>query len=106
MAVVVLPDAQEDLLCLQDFMLQKWGEALWLQAEDEIFEKMMAIDAGRFNGAPLKELVPIGIFDFKNVLTSHHRIVYKQFNADTYIYLVANQKQDFQTLLMKRLFSR
>jgi plasmid stabilization system protein ParE len=105
-AVVLLPDAQDDLFALQDYMLQKWGEALWQKAEDEIFDKLTAIDAGHFNGAPLQELVPIGIFDYKNALTSHHRLVYKQANANTYVYLVAGQKQDFQTLLMKRLFSR
>ena len=97
---------QADLLSLQDYMLQKWGEALWLKAQDEIFEKMMAIDAVRFKGVPVKDLASIGISDYKNAQSSHHRIVYKQVNADTYIYLVANQKQDFQSLLTQRLFSR
>lgn len=36
MAVIILPDAQADLLSLQDYMLYKWGEAAWLKAEDEI----------------------------------------------------------------------
>jgi hypothetical protein len=67
---------------------------------------MAEIDAGHFNGAPLNELAPIGIFDYKNALTSQYRIVYKQINGDTYVYLVAGQKQDLQTLLIKRLFSR
>jgi plasmid stabilization system protein ParE len=105
-AVVVLPDAQEDLLSLQDYMLAKWGEVLWLKAEDEIFDKLIAIDTGRFSGTPVKELASVGIFDYETVLTSHHRIVYKKVDASTYVYLVAGQQQDFQTLLLKRLFSR
>jgi hypothetical protein len=105
-AVIVLPDAQDDLVSLQDYMLQKWGEALWLEADAEIFEKMTEVDVGHFSGTPAKELAPIGVFDYKNVLTSHHRIVYKQVNAHTSVYLVAAQKQDFQTLLLRRLFSR
>ncbi|MDB5989935.1 MAG: plasmid stabilization system protein [Herbaspirillum sp.] len=37
MAVIILPDAQEDLLSLQEYMLDKRGEIEWLKAEDEIF---------------------------------------------------------------------
>ena len=33
MAVVILPDAQEDLLTLQEYMLDKWGEAEWLKVD-------------------------------------------------------------------------
>ena len=40
MAVVILPDAQDDLLSLQEYMLDKWGEIEWLKAEDEIFKSL------------------------------------------------------------------
>ena len=40
MAVVILPDAQDDLLSLQEYMLDKWGEFEWLKAEDEIFKSL------------------------------------------------------------------
>ena len=45
MAVIILPDAQADLLSLQDYMLDKWGEVAWLKAEDEIFEKLEKLDS-------------------------------------------------------------
>jgi hypothetical protein len=37
MANIFLPDAQEDLLSLQEYMLDKWSEADWLNAEVQIF---------------------------------------------------------------------
>jgi quercetin dioxygenase-like cupin family protein len=43
MAIIILPDAQEDLLSLQDYMLDKWGESAWVIAEDEFFEKLRLI---------------------------------------------------------------
>ena len=49
MAVIILPDAQEDLLSLQEYMLGKWSEADWLKAEGEIFEKLALVDTGVFN---------------------------------------------------------
>jgi len=35
MAVIILPDAQEDLLSHQEYMLEKWGKVEWLKAEAE-----------------------------------------------------------------------
>jgi hypothetical protein len=34
MAIVVLPDAQDDLLSLQAYMLERWSLSDWLAAED------------------------------------------------------------------------
>ena len=49
MAVIILPDAQDDLFSPQEYMLDKWSEAGWLKAEDEIFEKLVLVDTGFFN---------------------------------------------------------
>ena len=103
MAVIVLPDAQEDLLWLQEYMLYKWSEADWLHAEDEIFDKLALVDSGFLTGAPVQELASVGIFEYQNVLTSHHKLVYRRIDGDTYVYVVAGHRQDYPTLLMKRL---
>lgn len=103
MAVVILPDAQDDLLALQEYMLDKWSEADWLNAEAEIFDKLEKIDAGLFNGTSVQELVSVGIVDYQNVYTSHHKLVYRRIANTTYVYLVASHRQDFPTLLVKRL---
>lgn len=106
MAVVILPDAQADLLSLQDYMLDKWGEVVWMQAEDEIFEKLEKVDSGIFNGTPVQELASVGIFDYQHVYTSHHKLVYRRISNDTYVYLIAGHRQDYPTILVKRLLSR
>ncbi|WP_211460824.1 type II toxin-antitoxin system RelE/ParE family toxin [Collimonas silvisoli] len=106
MAVIILPDAQEDLLSLQEYMLDKWGEAEWLKAEDEIFEKLGKVDAESFPGTAVKELASVGIFDYQNVFTSHHKLIYRRIDGDTYVYVVAGHRQDFPTLLMKRLLKK
>jgi plasmid stabilization system protein ParE len=103
MAVMILPGAQDDLLSLQEYMLDKWGEASWLKAEDEIFDKLAKVDSGVFNGTPVQALASVGIFDYQNVYTSHHKLVYRRVDNDTYVYLVAGHQQDFPTLLTKRL---
>lgn len=103
MAVIILPDAQDDLLSLQEYMLDKWSEESWLKAEDEIFDKLAKVDSCLFNGTPVQALASVGILDYQNVYTSHHKLVYRRVANDTYLYLVAGHRQDFPTLLIKRL---
>ena len=103
MAVIILPDAQEDLISLQEYMLNKRSEADWFKAEDEIFDKLVLVETGFLTGAPVQELASVGIFEYQNVFTSHHKLVYRRINADVYVYAIAAQRQDFSTLLMKRL---
>ena len=103
MAIVILPDAQDDLLSLQDYMLDKWSEADWLHAEDELFEKLALVESGFLTGAPVQELASVGIFDYQHVFTSHHKLVYRRIDGSVYVYAVAGHRQDFPTLLMKRL---
>jgi toxin ParE1/3/4 len=103
MAVIILPDALDDLLWLQEYMLDKWSVADWLNAENEIFDKLAKVDTNHFNGTPVPALIAVGISDYQNVYTSHHKLVYRRIANDVYVYLVASHRQDFPTLLMKRL---
>ena len=103
MAIIILPDAQEDLLLLQEYMLDKWSETDWLNAENEIFEKLALVDSGLLTGAPVQELASVGIFEYQNVFTSHHKLVYRRIHGDVYVYALAGHRQDYPTLLMKRL---
>ena len=103
MAIIILADAQEDLLALQEYMLDKWSETDWLNAENEIFEKLALVDTGLLTGASVQELAAVGIFEYQNVFTSHHKLVYRRIDDDVYVYAVAGHRQDYPTLLMKRL---
>jgi toxin ParE1/3/4 len=103
MAIIILPDAQDDLLSLQEYMLSKWSETDWLNAENEIFEKLALVDTGLLTGAPVQELASVGIFEYQNVFTSHHKLVYRRIDRDVYVYVIASHRQDFPTLLIRRL---
>ena len=106
MAVIILPDAQADLLSLQDYMLDKWGEVAWLKAEDEIFEKLEKVDSGIFNGTPVQELASVGILDYLHVYTSNHKLLYRRIGNGNFVYLIAGHRKYYTTILAKRLLSR
>ncbi len=106
MAIVILPDAQADLRDLQDYMLERWTLELWLAAKEDIFEQLAKVDSGFITGPVVPLLASVGITDYRTVLSSHHRILYRRIDGDTVVYGVAGQVQDFQTLLLRRLFRR
>lgn len=106
MAIVILPDAQADLLDLQDYMLERWTPELWAAAEDDIFAQLAEVDSGFITGPVVPLLANVGMTDYRTILSSHHRILYRQMEGHTYVYAVAGQTQDFQTLLLRRLFRR
>lgn len=106
MSIVILPDARDDLLSLQSYMLERWNEPLWLKAEDEICQKLAELDRGFLSGTVVQAFADIGIFDYKTTVTSHHRILHRKIDDTLYIYAIAGHQQDFQTLLMRRLFNQ
>lgn len=106
MAIVILPDAQANLLDLQDYMLERWTPELWLVAEDDIYAQLAQVDSGFITGPVVPLLASVGMTDYRTILSSHHRILYRQIDGDTFLYAVAGQMQDFQTLLLRRLFRR
>lgn len=103
MAIVILPDAQDDLLSLQDYMLGKWSEKDWLKAEKEIFEKLELADTGFLTGTAIQELAVVGSFEYQNIFTSHHKLVYRRIEGDTYVFAAAGHRQHYSMLLMRRL---
>ncbi len=103
MAIVILPDAQDDLLTLQYYMLDKWSQADWIIAENEIFEKLALVETGLLTGPAVQELASVGIFEYQNVFTSHHKLVYRRISGDVYVYAIAGHRQDYPTLLVRRL---
>ncbi len=87
-------------------MLDKWGEVEWLKAEDEIFEKLAKIDSGIYTGTSVKVLTTVGIFEYQNAFTSLHKLVYRRADGDIFVYVIAGHRQDFPTLLMRRLLKK
>jgi hypothetical protein len=46
------------------------------------------------------------MFEYRHVFTSHHKLVYRRVDGDTFVYAIAGHRQDFPTLLMQRLLRR
>ena len=50
MVVISLPDAQGDMLPLQEYMLDQLGAIVWFKTEDEIFETLQTVSQIKVSG--------------------------------------------------------
>jgi len=100
--ITILPQAQKDLFKTKAYVLKNWGETMWLQAEDEIFSAFARAQASPLYGQVVPELGLVNILNYRQILISHHKIVYETDNGDLFIHIVAGFKQDFQALLKQR----
>jgi len=61
MAILILPDAQEDVKALRRYMVKKWNLPMWVDAKREMFARFEAIQSGKLNDFQIPELASLGI---------------------------------------------
>ena len=77
------------------------AEALLGRLEEMIASLSAHPDRGSFQ----KELSALGIREYRQVFYKPYRIIYSLSGKRVYIYLIADGRRDFQTLLARRLLS-
>ena len=55
-------------------------------------------------GSYPRELLALGIREYRQKVFKSYRIIYRVIEKRVYIYLIADGRRDFQTLLARRLF--
>ena len=54
-------------------------------------------------GAYPKELLALGILEYREILFKPYRIIYRIMDKNVYVLLIADGRRDMQTLLQRRL---
>ncbi len=101
--VFLTNDAANDLDELYDYIVQHDSP----QKADYVLKQ---IEAAFFRlsefperGAHPKELLTIGIREYREVFFKPYRIIYRIMDKNVYVLLVADGRRDMQTLLERRL---
>ena len=96
------PDALADLADIYDWIAVNDGAGRAAHVQDRI---LAAIAAHPERGAYPRELIALGVRDFRQTYFKPYRIVYKVESTSVDIYLVADARRDMQTLLARRLLA-
>jgi toxin ParE1/3/4 len=70
---------------------------------DEIEKKFVSLSELPERGVYPKELIALGIRDYREIFFKPYRIIYRIVKANVYVYLIADGRRDMQTLLQRRL---
>lgn len=99
------PDALADLADIYDWIAASDGAARAARVQDRILATIAVLAQYPERGPYPKELIALGVRDFRQTYFKPYRIVYKVEASHVDIYLVADGRRDMQTLLARRLLA-
>ena len=70
---------------------------------DRIEKKFLTLSEQPGRSGFVKELLDLGIRDFREIFFKPYRIIYRIDSDKVYVYLIADGRRDMQTLLQRRI---
>ena len=101
--VQVTEGAERDLAEIVAFLAEREGLALAEQILEGILGAAAELAHFPERGSHPKELQALGIRDFRQVFFQPYRLIYRMAGRQVFLYLVADGRRDFQSLLERRL---
>ena len=97
------PDALADLEEIHDWIALHDSPARAAHVEDQILAAVAALARHPRRGAHPRELLALGIREYRETFFKPYRIVYTVEGKRVDVYLIADGRRDMQTLLSRRL---
>jgi len=104
MQVVFLNSAEHDIKELKSYVVKKFGKPAWTTGYQEIKSVISNVADGTITGQIPYELLDLNANKYRQVLTTMNKVIYEIIDDTVYIHIVCDQRRDFATLLMQRLF--
>jgi toxin ParE1/3/4 len=102
-SVLLTDDAARDLEELYEFISQhdtpRRAQAV-LSKIEKAFERL---SESPDRGSRPKELIALGIQEYRQVFFKPYRIIYRTIDTNVYVLLIADGRRDMQSLLERRL---
>ena len=100
---ILTEDAERDLSDIFDYVAHNDSLAAANHVLDRIEKVIDALSSLPERGSFPKELIALGIRDYRQVFFGPYRLIYRVIEARVYIYLIVDGRRDMQTLLARRL---
>jgi toxin ParE1/3/4 len=102
-AVILSPNAASDLIDIHDYISRNDAPAKADHVIDKIEEVVQGLALFPERGAITKELLEMGIRNYRETYFKPYRVIYEVSVKQVFIHLVADGRREMQTLLQKRL---
>lgn len=101
--VLLTEGAEQDLESIYDYIAEFDCKANADYVLDRLLEIVESVSAFPERGAYPKELVALGIRDYRQAAFKPYRVIYRVMGRKVYIYVIADGRRDLQSLLARRL---
>ena len=101
--VLLTHDAARDLDELYDYIARHDTPGKADHVLEQIDKAFLSLSESPERGAYPKELLALGIREYREVFFKPYRIIYRVMDNNVYILLIVDGRRDMQTLLQRRL---
>ena len=101
--VFLTEDAERDLEGIFDYIAENDSITRANYVLDRIEKSIVSLATYPERGSIPKELLELGIRDYRQVFFKPYRLIYRTLDKRVYIYLIADGRRDMQSLLSRRL---
>jgi toxin ParE1/3/4 len=100
---VLTEEAERDLSEIFDYIAAHDSSGAANHVLDRVEKVIDDLSSFPERGSIPKELIALGIRDYRQVFFGPYRLIYRVIEARVYIYLIVDGRRDMQTLLARRL---
>ena len=101
--VLLTEGAEQDLESIYDYIAEFDCKANADHVLDRLLEWVESLSTFPERGAYPKELIALGIRDYRQTDFKPYRVIYRVIAQKVYIYVIADGRRDMQSLLARRL---
>lgn len=101
--VLLTQGAERDLEAIYDYIAENDTRASADHVLDKLMQAAETLAAYPERGSHPKELLALGIREYRQVHFKPYRIIYRVSGKQVIVYIIADGRRDMQTLLMRRM---
>lgn len=101
--VLLTQGAEQDLESIYDYIAEFDCKANADYVLDELLKVVDSLSTFPERGAYPKELVALGIRDYRQTAFKPYRVIYRVIDQRVFIFVIADGRRDMQSLLARRL---
>lgn len=101
--VYLTDDASRDLDALYDYIRSHDAPGKADYVLDQIEKAFSSLSENPERGAWLKELLTVGIREYREIFFKPYRIIYRGMGENVYVMVIVDGRRDMQAVLQRRL---
>lgn len=101
--VLLIEGAEQDLEAIHDYISEYDSVATADYVLDALMAVVESLSKSPERGSYPKELVSLGIKEYRQVFFKPYRMIYRVTGSQVIIYLIADGRRDMQSVLARRL---